>query len=158
MTKATSNLKLLSLVLAGLLTSGISAQAREFAEIYTDCGLGALIAPHTPAVAAVTNVTWDLGTTAISSNVSSPDTCKGGQAKTAAFIFKSYESLEKEIAMGNGKYLDKLIELSGSKKQKEKIIRALRKDFSKEVASNSYAKKSRYEKSLTLYNILYSNV
>jgi len=158
MTKATSNLKLLSLVLAGLLTSGISAQAREFAEIYTDCGLGALIAPHTPAVAAVTNVTWDLGTTAISSNVSSPDTCKGGKAKTAAFIFKSYESLEKEIAMGNGKYLDKLIELSGSKKQKEKIIRALRKDFSKEVASSSYAKKSRYEKSLTLYNILYSNV
>jgi len=59
-----------------------SASAREFADIYTECGLGAMIAPNNAAVAAVTNVTWDLGTTAISSNASSADSCKGGKTKT----------------------------------------------------------------------------
>ncbi len=74
------------LALSVSITFASFAMAREFAEIYTDCGLGAMIAPRTPAVAAVTNVTWDLGTTAISSNISSPDSCMGGQAKMAAFI------------------------------------------------------------------------
>ena len=69
--------------------------ARDFADIYTECGLGAMIAPKNEAVAAITNVTWDYGTTAISSNISSPDTCKGGQGKMASFIHDSYESLEK---------------------------------------------------------------
>jgi hypothetical protein len=83
---AKKTLKIASLALAGLMVTSISAQAREFAEIYTECGLGAMIAPRTPAVAAVTNVTWDLGTTAVTSNISSPDTCQGGKEKTAAFI------------------------------------------------------------------------
>lgn len=46
---------------------------RAFADIYTECGLGTMIAPKNAAVAAVTNVTWDLGTTAISSDDSSED-------------------------------------------------------------------------------------
>ena len=68
--------------------------AREFAEIYTDCGIGGMIAPRSDAVVAITNVTWDLGTTAISSNISSPDSCSGGQAEKAVFIHDSYDVLE----------------------------------------------------------------
>lgn len=57
--------------LGGMMATTMPAQAksnRTFGQIYTQCGLGAMIAPHTPVVAAITNVTWDLGTTAISSN------------------------------------------------------------------------------------------
>ncbi len=45
------------------LTAAPQVIAREFADIYTECGLGAMIAPKNPTVAAITNVTWDLGTT-----------------------------------------------------------------------------------------------
>lgn len=62
-----------------LLAFAQPASAREFADIYTDCGLGALIAPNNGAVAAVTNVTWDSGTTAVSSDASSAESCKGGK-------------------------------------------------------------------------------
>ena len=151
--------KITSLALAGLMATSISAQAREFAEIYTECGLGAIIAPRTPAVAAVTNVTWDLGTTAVTSNISSPDTCLGGKEKTAAFIYKSYDNLEKEIAMGNGKYLDTLITLSGADiNKKDKFISEIRKDFAKMVSNKEYLNSSRYEKSKALYNIVYSHI
>ena len=136
-----------------------SLSAREFADIYTECGLGAIIAPRNAAVAAVTNVTWDLGTTAITSNISSPDSCQGGKAKTAAFIFQSYDHLEKEIAMGNGDYLDTMMMLSGTEqKNQAKLNQDLRQDFGKFVASQEFSSLSKNEKAETLYNLLYKNI
>ncbi|MCK9175341.1 MAG: DUF3015 domain-containing protein [Desulforhopalus sp.] len=134
-----------------------SAMAREFADIYTDCGLGAMIAPHNSVVAAVTNVTWDLGTTAISSNISSPDSCHGGQAKSAAFIHDSYESLEKDIARGHGEYLDTLMTLTNvSKESQEKAVNNLRNNFASSVANQDYTNQTKFQKSENLYNLLYS--
>lgn len=127
------------------------SMARDFADIYTDCGLGAMIAPKNSAVAAVTNVTWDSGTTAISSNITSPDTCKGGQDRTAAFIHQSYASLEKDLASGSGKYLSTLTQLTGADPV------ALRNKFAKVVATPGYSTKTRYEKSEILYNLIYKN-
>jgi hypothetical protein len=144
----------LSLVLSVALAQG--AAAREFAEIYTDCGLGAMIAPRTPAVAAVTNVTFDLGTTAILSNISSPETCKGGQALAAAFIHDSYESLEADLARGTGSYLDALMVLAEVPEEaKTSFVHALRKDFASYVAKRNYTEQSRFQKAENLYTLLY---
>jgi len=132
--------------------------AREFAEIYTECGLGAMIAPRHPGVAAVTNVTWDLGTTAVSSNISCPDSCSGGKAKVAAFIYDSYDPLEKDLAVGNGEYLDGLMELINCEPEsKEGFIKALRTDFKTIVAEKNYIDKSRFEKAESLYKIVYKH-
>lgn len=86
-----------------------TAQAREFADIYTECGLGAIIAPNNGAVAAITNVTWDLGTTAISSDISSPDSCNGGSVEVASFILNSQDQIELDLAKGEGQYLQALV-------------------------------------------------
>ncbi len=135
------------------------AGARDFADIYTDCGLGAMIAPKTPAVAAVTNVTWDLGTTAISSNISSPETCAGGKAKTAAFIYRSYNSLESDIARGEGKYLNTLLELIGTTPDNRgTVIQNLRQDFATLIAAPQYSEKTTKEKSEALYNVVYGPI
>ncbi|RMH44482.1 MAG: DUF3015 domain-containing protein [Gammaproteobacteria bacterium] len=145
---------LLSSAIAGLVSLGLGqAQARDFADIYTECGLGAMIAPNNAAVAAVTNVTWDLGTTAISSNVSSPDTCRGGQAKTAAFIFKSYEQLEADIAKGQGSYLAQLVELTGADDEAQ-FIAQLRKAFADLASGNDYAEMNRFDKAQALYEMV----
>lgn len=144
-----------TVLLAGTVMASASIQAREFADIYTECGLGALIAPNNSAVAAVTNVTWDLGTTAVSSNASSPDTCNGGKEKTAAFIYKSYDSLEKDIAMGSGKYLDRLIAmLGGEGSDSNAMIDAIRLEFGKLAAMTDFDSMTRFDKSRALFNIV----
>ena len=152
-------LKISVVVVLALLVFSLPAQAREFAAIYVDCGLGAMIAPNHPGVAAVTNVTWDSGTTAISSNTSSPDSCSGGKAKMAAFIYDSYEALEKELASGNGSYIDMLTVLAGYDFQaNQELIEVLRDDFTRLVADPGYTDQSRFDQAEALYNLVYKHV
>ena|SRR2546423_5729497 len=134
---------------AALMAVAGQASAREFADIYTDCGLGAMIAPNNGAVAAVTNVTWDLGTTAISSNASSADSCKGGKPKTAAFIFQQYAQLEQDLAQGEGKHLTALMTIAGCEPQ---AAQTLRTSFASSVASPAYSTQSHYERAEALFN------
>lgn len=130
-----------------------TAQAREFADIYTECGLGAMIAPTNAAVAAVTNVTWDLGSTAVSSNVSSADTCKGGQKKVASLIHNAYPQVTADIAKGQGTNLDALAvaaqcgPVAGAKFKVQ-----VRADFG-QLAAGSMGK-SQQEKNEALYGIV----
>lgn len=150
---------MIGVAVIALQISAVNAQSanREFADIYTDCGLGAMIAPRNDAVAAVTNVTWDLGTTAISSNATSPDTCAGGKGSSAAFIFDTYPQLEKDLAIGSGKHLDTLLAIIGVDEASSEMIRMeLRSGFAEIVAEENYSNKSRYSKSESLYNLLHS--
>ena len=134
-------------------------QAREFADIYTDCGLGAMIAPRNDAVAAVTNVTWDSGTTAISSNISSPDSCQGGLEQTASLIYNTYPSLEREIAAGQGENLDALMTLAGCPSvDRGGLVHALRESFATEVGAEAYSQRSRVEKSGRLYSVFHDTL
>jgi hypothetical protein len=142
-------LKLLSL--GALLASTMLAapvQAREFADIYTECGLGAMIAPNNGAVAAVTNVTWDLGTTAVSSNASSEDTCSGGKKKTAAYIFQQYAQIEKDVAKGQGQHLAALMDVARCDVGSASMLRAQLTDV---VSRPGYATQTRYGKAEALY-------
>ena len=152
-------IKISAVAVLTVLAFSQTTMSRDFADIYTECGLGAMIAPKNTAVAAVTNVTWDLGTTAISSNISSPDTCVGGQEKTAAFISDSYDSLEKDLANGDGTYLDTLVVLTGCEPQvHEELISVLRDDFVDVVAAPGYSEQSRFEQANVLYDLLYKHV
>jgi hypothetical protein len=111
--------------------------------------LGAVIAPNNGAVAAVTNVTWDLGTTAISSNATSADSCKGGKPKTAAFVFQQYAELEKDLSQGQGKHLAALMNIAGCQPA---AAQTLRTSFASSVASPGYATQTRYERAEALFN------
>lgn len=143
----------------GALTLPQEADAREFADIYTDCGLGAMIAPNNDAVAAVTNVTWDLGTTAISSNASSPETCQGGEAESVALILRSYPELERDLANGEGEHLDALMSLVGvGAEQQTVVIESMRRDFASLVSADDYATSSRETKAAALYDLLYATI
>jgi len=148
---------LIALSLAAPLLMTQSVQARDFGAIYTDCGLGGLIGAQVNdrtignVLAIVTNVTFDLGTTAVISEVSSPDTCAGGSAAVAAFIHQSYDALEQDLASGEGKYLAALKTLSGGG---EAFELELRSAFAETVASSDYTKQTRYAKSESLYNLV----
>lgn len=129
-----------------------TATARPFGDIYTDCGIGAIIAPTNDAVAAVTNVTWDLGTTAISSDISSPDTCEGGKERSAAFIYKSYANLEQDVAAGNGEHMDALIAMSGCSNSPE-LVNGMRSGLADSANAADYSEQSQYQKAEQFYNM-----
>ncbi|MCI5166707.1 MAG: DUF3015 domain-containing protein [Candidatus Electrothrix sp. GM3_4] len=136
-----------------------AATAREFVDIYIDCGLGAIIAPRTPVVAAITNVTWDLGTTAVLSNISFPQTCSGGQARMAAFVHDAYDSLEADLAAGEGGYLDSLTALAGVEDEKKvSFVKGLRENFAESVAATDYTQQTRFIKANNLYNTIYQEL
>ena len=148
----------LSVVALSLLAFSQPSVAREFVDIYTQCGLGAMIAPTNGGVAAITNVTWDSGTTAISST-SVRQIPARGKAKTAAFIHESYGHIEKDLARGSGSHLDALLTLSGCRTEaRGAISAALRKDFSTVAAKPDYSRQSRYEQANSLYNILHARI
>jgi hypothetical protein len=135
------------------------AEEREFADIYTDCGLGAIIAPKNDAVAAVTNVTWDSGTTAISSHASSEGACKGGKAESMAFIFDTYPSLEIDLAQGAGEHLTSLLTIAGCANGAHSDIAAsLRGDFGDLLSDPRYSSQSPYQQAEGLANAFSSRI
>jgi len=142
-------------LLTGVMTFAFSAgaDARTFNEIYTDCGLGGMIFQNVRVAAVVSNIVWDFGTTAISSDITSPSSCMGGKAQTAAFIYRSYEALEADIAAGEGDYLDALAVLTGVE-QKAAFAASLRRDFALYVNSDDFSKQTRLQKTSTLYDLV----
>lgn len=149
---------LLSLSLVTPLLLAQPAQARDFAAIYTDCGIGGMIGKQINdktvgnVAAIVTNFITTFGAVAIISDVSSPETCAGGSASMAMFIHQTYDALEQDIASGEGEYLTALKTLSGSKDGFEDKLRAA---FAEKVASTEYDQLSHYAKSETLYNLVH---
>lgn len=147
----------LTILAPALVVQNSYAEGRDLGQIYSECGLGGLIAENTKdettakVLAIVTNVTFDLGTTAVISEASSPDSCARGDAVVAAFIYQSYDALEKDLASGYGDHLSTLKELNQSG---DGFEQALRTSFAKEVASADYAQKSHYQKTQDLFNLV----
>jgi len=121
------------------------AEARSLEKILKECGIGATIFKDTPVAAVISNIIWDLGTTATFSDIT--DKCTYTKnVEVAMFVSSSYDKLETEIAMGNGKYLETLAELSG------KSSSEIRNSFSAVVASEDYASLKTIQKADKLYN------
>ena len=150
------NKKLLLIVATSLTTITMmsTSNAREFGEIYTQCGIGAMIFKKNKTLAAISNITWDLGTTAVSSDYSSQENCKGSAVAKAAFIRSSYSPLEQDIAKGDGKHLNALMDIMQcDQKIRKDVVKSMRSDLSKTVSSVAYTKATPYQKAETLYNM-----
>lgn len=108
--------KILSLALSLTLVSGnIMAQKLDSRSgggpnPFSDCGIGAALFDN-DAAAAISNIIWDVGTTAVVSATASPETCNGNEADAAAFIYESYDELLVESAHGQGAHLSTLMDI-----------------------------------------------
>jgi len=152
--------KLIALIGISLtsLTVTSSIQAREFGDIYTQCGLGGAIFSNHAVMAAISNVTWDLGTTAVLSDISSPDSCTGTAVAAATFINESYATLEQDIAKGEGNHLSALMDIMDcSTTERSNVVDAIRSDFGSVVSAEGYSEFTQQQKSEELYNIIKSD-
>jgi len=129
-----------------------AVQARDLGAIYTDCGLGGLIAQKTAWLAVTTNIVWDLGLTATSSDLTTPESCKGGKPAAAALILQSYPALERELAQGRGEHLDALLAIADCDEgARTQVTAALRTDFTALVNAAVYPQQTRLEQADGLY-------
>ena len=152
-------LVMVMLFVGTLIVTVPSAKAAENTKdlqgIYEECGLGGLLFPRWPTGASVSNFTWDFGSTASTSGLTTPDACKGGQAKLAAYIYKSYDSIEKDLAKGDGKYLDMLALLSEkSAAEKDSFIQTVRAKFRDAVEKTDYSSLTRLDRAKLVYSIV----
>ena len=143
-------------------TAAILASS-TFANPWTDCGIGGAIGsliekqPAANVIASVSNILWDLGTTATTSAVSTPDLCANKETAAAKFINDTHPSLEVETARGQGENLAALMNiLEISAEQQASFSSALRSEYSSIVASPAYLTLSKTEKAQAYYNTMLS--
>lgn len=142
-------MKKLLLVLVCLSAFPQFASARN---VWRECGIGGMIFTKTGWAAVVSNVIWDLGTTATTSNVSSDELCEGTAASlTAKYVNESYALLEEEIAVGEGEHLAAMLDIMGCA-QHENMIQSLRQDLSQKMAQPNYRTQSHNQKAESFYN------
>ena len=150
-------MKLIVKLLAVLgLALSLSAPAKaEGMNPWVDCGLGAMIFPGTPLGAVISNVIWDLGTTAVTSAGMSKNTCEGKRVKMAMFIGTTYANLEEETVQGDGQHVRAMLNMASCKSSAQgDIMRSVRADFAKSVQNSAYQQKDAMAKAQDYYTLV----
>lgn len=125
---------------------------------WTQCGIGAAIFSDSEVGAGISNVIWDLGTTAVSSYATSPGTCSGSKMQVAAaeFIQNSHAVLEEDMAKGQGQHLAALMELM-EVQDKAGFSDSVKAGFASLAASEQYQAMDAQAKSQAVYTMVMTN-
>lgn len=142
--------------MATLTTLSVSMAAtagsgRSMEQIYKQCGIGgAIFGNSSPTLAFISNVTWDLGTTAALSDSMSPESCSGGAVKTAMLIKEAFPSVEKDLAAGNGAHLSALNTFMSC----DAAAKTVRADYAAYTTTQAYAKATSAQNAEALHSIV----
>jgi hypothetical protein len=118
---------------------------------YTDCGIGSTF--DNKAGASSSNAIWDLGSTALTSATSSPEMCRDRKAESAKLILETLPELEKDVALGEGKYLLALTEVMGCDAPfLNEINSNLRITYAQKISDKEYGNKTEIQRATDLYN------
>lgn len=146
-----------AVILASAVLSS-QAFAEEAINPWKHCGIGAMIFDDNGTAAAISNVIWDLGTTAVSSKISSEGSCEGKRVQTAMFIQKSYNNVLEETAKGEGEYVSAMLGMMDCREEDfTAIMSNVRMDVANQVAQPAYQTMSVSAKSEAYYTALTAN-
>lgn len=140
----------LALFAASVLTLSLattpSVQAEQKVNPWKQCGIGAMIFDDNGTAAALSNIIWDLGTTAVSSNISSKNTCEGIKVAAAEFINSTITNIEEETAAGEGEHLTAMLNLMGCEASAHNaIIQDVRADMNVTLSDKSAKAEAYYQ-------------
>jgi Protein of unknown function (DUF3015) len=156
--KLIATLALFSLTAISTTASAADAPKKDL-NPWSECGIGAMLFPKVPVGAIISNIIWDLGTTAVSSNLSSQDSCKGTGAKIAMFIGTTYANLEEETVKGNGQHVSAMLNIMNCDASAHaNIVNAVRGDFVKTLSGDAYSEQTKLAKAEAYYNLVQAKV
>ena len=153
--------KILSFLALSILITVNSAHSEEANKKqlnpWTQCGIGAMIfngeSGGWAAGAAISNIIWDLGTTAVTSNLSSQETCSRAKWNTAMFIDENLKELEQQTAQGYGDHIDAMLDLyQCDSSVRSSVVSNLRRDMIATISAENYAALSHSEKAFSYYS------
>ena len=137
----------------------LSVSAANARNIWRECGIGGMLFKDTGWAAITSNIIWDLGTTATSSNASSDDLCEGPTASTAHFINETYVNLEEEAAQGQGQHLTTMLNMMGCDAQAHPaILSGVRVDVKAQISTPAYSTQSQTQNAEVFYNSVVDRV
>ena len=142
-------------IAATLMTATLSGQAmaQENINPWKHCGIGAIIFDDNGTAAAISNIIWDLGTTAVSSKVSSADSCEGKLVTAAVFIQDNFKKVMEETSQGEGEHLVAVMDILGVEQaERANVIAAVRADMAIVMAANAETSPQTY------YNAVVANI
>lgn len=139
-----------------LTSSGLfAAEPGSGANPYSECGIGAALFKNTEWAAVTSNVTWDLGSTAITSATASPQTCSKKQVKAAMLIRDTYVSLVEDIARGQGSHLTAALDTFECRREfHAAVAQGIRADLIKVVASSGFEGQQHLAKATQLFQLM----
>jgi len=136
-------------------TASATAATKDNINPWQHCGIGAMIFDDNTTAAAISNVIWDSGTTAVTSATISPDTCNSKEIEVAQFIDATYDQLAMETAMGEGEHLAAALGLMNCAADAQQgVVSQLRADLQAATASGAYAGQAHEDKAFQYYNSL----
>ncbi|OOE72764.1 DUF3015 family protein [Salinivibrio sp. ML290] len=122
---------MISAVAAATLFAGNVSAQQETINPWKHCGIGAMIFDNNGAAAAISNIIWDLGTTAVSSKISSEDSCNGKRVEAAMFIQDNFNNVIEETSQGSGNHLNAMLDiLEVSQDKQSQVITQVRSELS----------------------------
>lgn len=122
---------------------------------FSDCGIGAALFQDTAWAAVTSNVTWDLGTTAVTSATMSPNTCTKRNVKAAMFIRDSYAQIVEDAARGTGDHLAATLEMFDcGAAQQGAALNEVRNGVGGAVTAPGYGDQKHLEKAGQLFKII----
>lgn len=122
---------------------------------YSDCGIGAAIFRDTDWAAATSNVTWDLGSTAVTSATASPETCSKKNVKAAMLIRDAYAQIMEDAARGQGDHLSAVLEVfECGAVQRSQAISTVRRDVAISITQQEFQSQEPLERAGQLYGII----
>lgn len=141
------------------LASAETGKAGSGPNPFSDCGIGAALFPSTTWAAVISNVIWDIGTTAVTSATASPETCNGKTVQAAQFIIDNYDNLAEETAKGSGEHLTAMLNVLECRADTHgAIISSVRADMADSVAQPAYNEQNLVDKASAYYNSVNSAV
>ena len=147
-------------VVSALMGASLGAFAGEVGtgpNPYSDCGIGAAIFKDTEWAAVTSNVTWDLGLTALTSATASPQTCSKKNVKVALLVRDAYARILEDAARGEGQHLAAALEVYACQgAAKASAVEQVRSDVTRAVAAPGFAGQEHLDKASQLFNIINS--
>ncbi len=135
------------------LVSVLAASPAAFAaNPYTDCGIGAALFPETHWAAVSSNVIWDLGSTAITSATSSPNTCSHKNNAVALYIRDTYNQIVEESVKGDYTHLTAALNILECGVSHSAATQKIRSDIGQLITADDYQGKAHLDKSADLFN------
>ncbi|MCO4754053.1 MAG: DUF3015 family protein [Bacteriovoracaceae bacterium] len=149
-----SNFKML--IIASFCMISLTAEARN---VWRECGIGGMIFTKTGWAAITSNIIWDAGTSATSSNISSEDLCEGPTASVANFVHGSYAVIEEQTVIGGGDHLVAMLDILGCEKSShDTIIKTVRGNFTNTISQPGYESQSKLDKAKNYHTNLMNSV